>query len=352
MPSGLVGERGGHPAVVADLWYADGRERKPLPEWARFFIRIGAAIGACGRSDDRLVVAIAAPTRAYAAAFAALGAVAARAFSATQQLGPQEHASRLCSLEPGTPVFYVESGQRQKAVFLGCASVRGGAPSFRLQFERTPGARESGGLIRWLPQECAPRIRVADEEFSDLPRKQHATPIINNAAFVRYVLGASDLSEFALSARTDALIVGTVSSLRAEITGAIFATGQRAGAGAEGTINDVLRVHQFLADGEPHRSEVVKCSAEASLPTLTGGGAHAVVFDGSAGFLRLRDHFRQSHWILVLDCTDPNTADATEAFGAGYTQDRVADSGRGERDSLPSDTPPGVEMSAYRAERT
>jgi hypothetical protein len=155
--------------VSTGLWYAEGREWKPLPTWARFFIEVGAAVGAGRDPDAHVVVAIVAPTRAYAAAFAALGVVTARATQPCK-LNPGEHLRQLRSLDSGTPVFYVESGKKRKAVFLGCVSLPSGEVRLKLQFERTPGARESGGLVEWLPLSCAPRMRVADEASPDLPR--------------------------------------------------------------------------------------------------------------------------------------------------------------------------------------
>jgi hypothetical protein len=321
-----------------------------MPEWARFFISVGAALGTGADPNTRMVVAIVAPTRAYAAAFVALGAVTSRA-AQPGEMDSAEHLRRLCSLNPGTPMFYVESDKKRKAVFLGCVPLPSGEAHLKLQFERRPGPRESGGLIQWLPLSYAHRIRVANEASTDLPKKQKAAPIIGNAAFVRHVLNISDVSEFALNARSDCLIVGAINTLRAETTGTQFSAGERGAADTQGTLNDVLRVRQFLAEREPHHSEVFKRLAEVPPASTAGDRAHAVVFDGSAAFLRLRSHFQHSHRIVVLERTDPHLEEAAEAFKAGYIEDRLPESRGSQWDGLAQRPPSGVEISAYWVKR-
>jgi len=46
-----------------------------LPEWADYFISVGRKLAEADRNGGRLVVALAVPTRAYAAAFVSLGMV-------------------------------------------------------------------------------------------------------------------------------------------------------------------------------------------------------------------------------------------------------------------------------------
>ena len=58
------------------LWYEAGALRKPVPSWAETMIDLGAACAGSGRSTgERLIAAIAVPTREYCAVMAAVGAV-------------------------------------------------------------------------------------------------------------------------------------------------------------------------------------------------------------------------------------------------------------------------------------
>src|SRR5438093_1571564 len=58
------------------FWLAGGRW-VPVPGWARFIIEVGARAASFHSGEARLVAALALPTRAFAAAFAAAGAVVA-----------------------------------------------------------------------------------------------------------------------------------------------------------------------------------------------------------------------------------------------------------------------------------
>ena len=50
---------------------------------------------------------------------------------------------------------------------------------------------------------------------------------------------------------------------------------------------------------------------------------YATLFDGALSFLKWREAWRQTHWIVVLDRTDSHFADAVNVLNQEYVSDRV-----------------------------
>jgi hypothetical protein len=327
------------------LLYNDGSAWKPLPEWARFYIALGGIVGDQVPGRERLIVGVVAPTRAYAAALVALGLVAARARVALSEVDTESHLRYIRSLPVGTHVYYFQSGKKRKAIFLGSVSFPSHGNMLKLQFESTPGARQSGGLIEYLPPGHARHIRLAETEFQ-LPRRQSAVTVVRTRPFVESVLGEADVDEFAYCARTECLIVGTAAVLSEEITSTAFAAATQARPGPKGVLNEILRVRRFLPHDEPYRSEVRPCLTQSPGPGTALGPIHTVVFDSALAFLQFRGEYKRSHWVMLLDRFDPHIREAADAFSAGYIEDRIGD--QSVQGDLPGPVPPGLELSAYR----
>jgi hypothetical protein len=58
---------------LPDLSYRDGSSWRPLSEWMNFFLQVGRLLVEVHVPDNRLVVGITVPTRAYAAVLAGAG---------------------------------------------------------------------------------------------------------------------------------------------------------------------------------------------------------------------------------------------------------------------------------------
>jgi len=100
------------------LFQKDG-SWQPLPHWAQFYIKLGSQLAKTPKVDTRLVVGIAAPTRAYAAAFLALGMVLQKAADAVVHEDAKEHFQYLSSFDRGTPVLLRVGGQWCKGKLAG-----------------------------------------------------------------------------------------------------------------------------------------------------------------------------------------------------------------------------------------
>lgn len=73
------------------LLIQDGSKWQELPEWARFFVRLGFEVGRRPVEDRRLIVAVGVPARFLAAAAASAGVVAGRISGDGSSAHLQEH---------------------------------------------------------------------------------------------------------------------------------------------------------------------------------------------------------------------------------------------------------------------
>jgi hypothetical protein len=339
--------------TTGGLYHANGHGWEPLPYWAWFFTALGKAIGEQTQSEVRTIAGLAVPARPYAAALAAAGIVAARAAVPFGSSDPYKHFEWLSTLPAGTPVCLIESGKEYKGVFVGCTETSYG-PRAGVQVEKNiKGA--GGGMKRWFPPETATSIRESDKEISaaKLPKKQGGKTVLSEQdvikqnRFVQHFLAEANIYEFITSSRLECVIAGHTGLLRQEIKETAF--GSRPPHGGEmeqGALQDVLRVSKFSGARDSYRASVVYANSR-TLPDLPGNVTPAVVvFDGAAGFLKWRDSFRHSSWIVLIDRTERLAADATDLLNIEYLQYRT------EEGSLP-ETPPvpeGVELTVFQEE--
>src|SRR5262249_40455296 len=157
------------------LLYETDREWAEIPEWASFFIAMGAAAYAATPDHHRWFVAISVPTRTFAAALIGTGAVlgAAQRYAAV--------AADLGGLVPGTPVHYIRGGRRLKGVFERLETAHG-QQWLRVRTE----ARESGGLTYLVnPRDLAQLSPAPQGTDRSLPKSQMGRRIASNEEFVR-----------------------------------------------------------------------------------------------------------------------------------------------------------------------
>src|SRR5262249_16773194 len=105
---------------------------------------------------------------------------------------------------------------------------------------------------------------------------------------------------------------------------------------------DLLQVHRFLNGSEPFRSEICRVNGQAPVFPNNGVIPSSVIFDGATGFIRWRDHLRDSNWIVILDKTDVRFHEAEKIMNQAYLS-RIDDKGLV---NLPS-PPAGVEVMSF-----
>lgn len=270
---------------------------EPLPAWAQFLIAVGRFAVEAQTPGRRLVVGISMPTRAYAAAFTALG-VASAAYVDPEKADVREHFDWLAALPRGTPIRFRRGRFLYPARLLG-AEVVDGVDYITYQDQSKC----------FLPWDRCLEVQPLDpaDEFVR-PRRLAA-----NAPFVEEVLGLDAMSH-ASHTSIDCLVVGVKDALRAEVLDQQFYATTTPAAPA-GVLNDLLRCDAYELNANDHDRTTVISGFVDDLPErLRTVRPPAVVFDGPSGYLRLRSRWQQSPWIVLLDRTSPSATAAGDAF--------------------------------------
>lgn len=312
-------------------------ERTPLPNWGTFFIELGRRVAECETGSNRLVVALAIPTRAYAAALTAFGVVVTRATLSHSQIeDTNKYFERLCNLPQGTPVTFFNKDRKFKAFYEGVDKISG-QRRLRIRVE----SRKKGGLSYLVPLEEAHKIKIRTTPIRNLPKQQKGRRIFTRSKFIEDVLGA-EIANTCLNESLDFIIIGKKNSLIKELTKTSFYGNPFFK--NRGVLQDVLRVRRFFSTDNPaYRSEVFSVTARKR-PRLSDGIIPFVtIFDGASSFIKWRDDWRSSHWIILLDRTEIHFQEAVDIVNQDYTS-RVDEE---EIPNLPS-LPPGVELVNYQ----
>jgi hypothetical protein len=320
----------------------------PVPPWVQYFLDLGSALGSISR-DQCLVVGLTLPLRAFAAPLIGVGIVRARSLSAPLAASDPEHIfRRLQLLAPGASVIYKRTRKAYRGIFEGITESGG---------KQYACVRISTDTVYLVPRERACQIEMAADNIIALPSVAHGQPVHGLSAFAQDLMGLDGEDNHAGGSRLDCTIVGQVSRLKAEIDQAPFACqhpalatqsmGMRQAALLHtGTLQQVLRVRRLSSPSELYRSNIY--SARRTTEVKSSEIPFAAILDGADSFLRWRDTWPESHWIVVLDRTERAFDDAVQAFNEGYQRGIAAGTGPL---NIPS-PPVGVELSIYRRTST
>lgn len=324
----------------------------PLPEWARFFAHTGIYTAQQGDSNNRTVVAVAVPTRKYAAAFAALGIVTGRALQQEVKIDLEEHFRRICSLPKGTMLRYMKKERQLRAVFDG-PDVVNGTPVIRVRIQNNSDARRYEtrvtGTTDLLTKEQSIRVEVATGEET----KKGLTSLVGGAGkrvdektLLSCYFNVLDVESYILRSRLECVLIGPRNLLECEICDTAIAIEDSNCGVQKGCLQDIVRVRDFLSDDQAYWSDFFV--SRGSAPAMPDGDIPAVtVFDGAAGFLKWRDHWRSSNWLVLLDRTEYDFEQAAEQIRTEYVQNRTGD---GDARMFPA-PPAGVEAVIYQENR-
>ena len=280
------------------LGYArGGRAVAPLPGWATYLVTIGRYLVEHQVPGRRLVVGISLPTRAFAAAFAALG-VADAAYQDPEKGDPRENFERLASLPRGTAIRFRRGRYLYCGRLLGVETVNG------VEYLTYQDAAKC-----YLPWERCSAVQPLDPAEEFIRRR----PLAPNADFVESVLGVDALAHASYT-RLDCLVVGLKDALGEEVLEQQFVTCGD-GVPLTGVLNDLLRCDAFELNANDHdRTAVISGFADEVPERLRKERPPAVVFDGPGGYLRLRSNWRRSPCLVLLDRTSSSAIAAGDAF--------------------------------------
>lgn len=280
------------------LGYRRGRYVRPLPAWARYLVALGRFSVEHTVPTRRLVVGVSLPTRAFAAAFTALG-VAGAAYEDPEKRDAREHFGWLATLPAGTAIRF------RRDRFLWCARLLG-VEIYR-GVEHLTYQDQSKCYLPW--DKCG-----GVEPLDPTERFVRRRPLAPNASFVESALSVDPLAHAAHTS-LDCLVVGVKEALRPEVLTQEFVVGPSAGPATAGVLNDLLRCDAYELNANDHDHTTVISAFTDDIPELLKTQTPpAVVFDGPAGYLRLRSRWRRSPSILLLDRTASSATAAGDAF--------------------------------------
>lgn len=324
--------------MLENLFYRNENAWAEAPAWARYFFDVAAAHASAEDAPSvagpRSILCLAVPSRSYAAALAACGIVITRAALPVEQPSPAKHFELICNLPEETPVSLLNGRKKLKGLFVGCDDHQG------MKFARIMvNQKSAGGGSYLIPEAGALRVEVLPAGPVNLPKRQNGRPIPQVADLARHILGDEQALALARRPRPECLIVGRVNILRREITETEFAISSDHTAYHEGRLQDILQVRRFLNGNVPYRSDICRVNGKAPVFANEGVTPSFVIFDGATGFIRWRDHLRDSNWMVILDKTDARFREAADVLNQAYLN-RIDDNGLV---NLPS-PPAGVDV--------
>lgn len=325
-------------------FYEEGGNWHPLPQWGKFFISLGNYVAEFGGDQQRLVIAVAVPSRLYAASLTAFGVVVRKA--TVPSLTPQTYFRQLCALHIGTPVTYINGERRLKGIFEGIEDLAGDTRTEKRLKVRVENKR-TGGLTHLVPIEKAYNIRLGATPTINLPNRQAGYRVRTSSKFLEDCLGRDHVSTYLAVSQLDCLIIGKTSLFETEIKQTQFAYARSLGSCRNsGPLQDVLRSQRFLSTSDQtFHSEVIASTTQTNNSLQKKMRPFVTVFDGGLSFTRKHADYADSHWVVILDRTEPSFRDGVELINQEFLN-RLED---GAPCSPPS-SPVGIELLAYRQE--
>jgi len=294
-------------------------------------IALGRCVATFRVESGRLVAGLSVPTRAFAAAFCAAGAVAAL-YEGAPATNVREHFQWLARLPTGTPLRYRTRDYLCSGRLVG-REVRPDGEYLAMQ------NGPDGYKRRW--DKCTDVQLLASGE--DLFQRRKLTPV---PQFLRSVLPDAEPHDYAAWSRLDCLLVGIKEALQDELCGAALWSEPRGLPPQQGRLQDILRCHALAPNPNDHfRSDLLPAHTPELPERLKSARPPAVVLDGASAFLRWRSQWPGSHLVFVLDRTSPSAQAAADAFN----QERAASIEDIRVPGIPA-PPPGVELLAFLEE--
>ena len=313
-----------------NLYFADNSgEWIALPDWGQFFIEIGRWVAQYETEPkNRLVVAVALPTRTFAATLTALGVMLSNANLIADELDLDRHFKNLCNLPEGTQVFYLESGLKQWRIarYEGVANdleqdkkVESDEPPINIRSGHTRNGHWDSSMKNYVLKRNARKVRFSSDGFSPIEEEIGKPHKISQ--FLMDVLGEENAIKFATETQLDCVLLGNINTLKQEIT-TIPVSCKEAHEFEERKefLQDILRVQNFMSPkNKPYRSEVLKVVGNEPPKTKNGLIPKVAIFDGATRFLKWRNNWQNSHWIVLLDRTESRFDEAVDEINSDYS---------------------------------
>lgn len=323
--------------LPVELCYEDNDDWSLAPAWCDYFSMLGAS-ASCASETNRIVAAVALPTRAYVAAFVAVGVVTSAAAAELFETA-ERHFQEIIALRPRSSVFFREKKnervRRLKGHYLG----RDEQGRARIQVEKN-------GRIHLVTRERANEVElIKDSPNNKLPKRQIGKRVNLNASFIERFFSSGDVASNAFNSSVFCAIVGVRNTLEQEITTTRFTVERKSESSttARGTLQDILKVRAFAGENAPFFSDVFPSSIP---PDSDLHSPRVVVLDGSNAYLRHQYSWPHANLVVLLDRTETAFEDAAHALNANYIESDTRNDGILDPDTFPA-APPSVETVFY-----
>lgn len=293
-------------------WFSDGKWVR-LPDWARFILEVGVRAASFDSSEARLVVAVALPTSAFAAALAAAGAVVALFERIPAARDLTHHFEYLASLPVGTPVTLHERSVMVQGTLLGAAEDPfDGRRRLRIQLPAE---------IRHVEARTSAKVQVIQNPGALSTRRRS---LVRAPRFLSFAAHGLDTATFCTTTRADCVIVGPKNSLKYELAGEKFGAGPAPGP-YPGTLQELARTREFARPNDAYRSVVFSATPDPRHQELIVPEPAVAIFDGALAFNNWRSRWRESNCLIVLDRSSSSARDEAASINAAHAG-RICDS--------------------------
>ncbi len=298
-----------------NLFYEGSTSWIPLPRWAHFFMDVGIAVATHENIHKRAVVGLALPARGYAVSLVAFGVTMGRFASINRDTEATKRFQRLCELKSNTPLFYRKNGKLIKVFFDDIEEING-ETKLRLN-TKTKGERY------WITSKQALQVEFPAKEFSPLPKRSSRRVSTHPSQFLSSLFDTETARAIVSQSSLDSLTIGPLHRLQEETQTWPIAVRTEAGF-VSGLLQDVIRVRRFSKRAETYRSEIYHLNSKEcenigqEIPTV-------VIFESGSSFLRWRNSWRQSDWVVLFDQTEAEFDVAIQTFNEEYITSPVDD---------------------------
>ena len=296
------------------LVYKSGDEWLAFPDWALFYIELGAALSHYDHEGKSFVTAVTIPVRSFAASLISSGVIVPRINLLSA--GNESHIAKIKSLSIDTPVLFRTGNRQYKGVYKGIICLDG-KRYFSIRYNKTS--------ERAIPIESANKIEILNKEEIFIPKVQSGKGLAPPSPLVEKLLDKASLHKFLMESRLECIILGQINTLQQELCD--FTIGYKLDEEhvKDGNLQDLVRVKgtQFQPASMTHRTFVWASSSRYITQASSRLSNYVTVFDNALGFIKWRSYFRKSNWIVVLDRTDRNYELAIKDLNEEYVKYRI-----------------------------
>ena len=300
--------------MMKKLFYKELDTFHPLPEWANFFVNLGEQLTYIDNINYRVVVALAVPTRTFAAALVMVGSI----LSTVKRSSDIDEAKvrQIQNLPTGTMVQYRDGSRKKRGEFIGFAEWN----------DRLVGIKTSGGLetTYWRDlYEVAKSITVSETDVQLPKHDPKGRNLDSPGEFLACVLGKESAQDHIQHSSLDVLAVGNETRIRTEMCEVPFYCSPMAETQPnlhdnQGYLQDIARVQQFSGTNKAYKSKVYSLSCLKKKDIEDDLKPKLVIIDGALASFYRKELWKDVPQIIILDRTESQFSNAVDHINQDY----------------------------------